>query len=86
MGVLACVRRGCSNIMCDTYVPDIGYICEECQLEFKRYLSNNGIVTRTDDKIRRELKTFIDIYKGSYESNIETNVDDFFENYSSTTE
>lgn len=30
MGVLACNRRGCRNIMCDRYSHEHGYICREC--------------------------------------------------------
>ena len=35
MGVLACDRRGCNNIMCDHYSPEYGYICDECLNELK---------------------------------------------------
>lgn len=87
MGVLTCVRMGCNNILCDTYVSGIGYICEECQLEFKRYLSNNGIIAKKEGKIRRELKTFVDTWKDDYTSSNDNDaVDDFFENYTSTAE
>lgn len=30
MGVLACDRSGCENIMCDRYSPEYGYICDSC--------------------------------------------------------
>ena len=30
MGVLACDRVGCENIMCDRCSPTYGYICELC--------------------------------------------------------
>lgn len=30
MGVLACDRRGCDNIMCDRVSSVHGYICNEC--------------------------------------------------------
>jgi len=30
MGVLACFRKGCQNIMCDRYSSTYGYICHEC--------------------------------------------------------
>jgi len=30
MGVLACYRAGCENIMCDRYSHRYGYICNEC--------------------------------------------------------
>lgn len=30
MGVLACDRAGCENIMCDRLSHIYGYICDEC--------------------------------------------------------
>ena len=30
MGVLACDRNGCKNIMCDRLSENYGYICHEC--------------------------------------------------------
>ena len=30
MGVLACDRLGCKNIMCDRVSEKHGYICDEC--------------------------------------------------------
>jgi len=30
MGVLACNRVDCDNIMCDRYNSEYGYICDEC--------------------------------------------------------
>jgi len=30
MGVLACDRNGCDNIMCDRHSQEHGYICYEC--------------------------------------------------------
>ena len=33
MGVLACNRRGCPNIMCDRYSHTYGYICSDCFIE-----------------------------------------------------
>jgi hypothetical protein len=30
MGVMACDRKGCENIMCDHYSDAYGYICYEC--------------------------------------------------------
>ncbi len=34
MGVLACNRTGCENIMCNRYSSMHGYICNECFSEF----------------------------------------------------
>lgn len=30
MGVLACDRRGCDNIMSDNYSHEYGYLCNSC--------------------------------------------------------
>jgi hypothetical protein len=30
MGVLACNKNGCKNIMCDRCSSTYGYICDEC--------------------------------------------------------
>lgn len=35
MGVLACDRRGCDNIMCDNLSHTYGYLCRECLEELK---------------------------------------------------
>jgi hypothetical protein len=35
MGVLYCDRNGCTNIMCDHYSHEYGYICNECLSELK---------------------------------------------------
>ena len=33
MGVLACDRSNCDNIMCDRVSYKYGYICDECYME-----------------------------------------------------
>ena len=38
MGVMACSRRDCENILCDRYSTDHGYICNEC---FEELVNNN---------------------------------------------
>ncbi len=30
MGVMACDRKGCRNIMCNRLSDDYGYICDHC--------------------------------------------------------
>jgi len=35
MGVLACDRKGCENIMCERYSSNYGYICYDCFKELK---------------------------------------------------
>jgi len=42
MGVLACDREGCDNIMCDHYSPKFGYICYSCLQELTAELNKGG--------------------------------------------
>jgi len=35
MGVMGCDRKGCKNIMCNTYAQEIGYVCYECKTELE---------------------------------------------------
>lgn len=79
MSVLACNRVGCNNIMCDTYVPHIGYICFECQKEFINFLINNGYIVNNEYQVIEHLEQFMSKYKTSYESGM--NVDEFFKKY-----
>lgn len=58
MGVLSCIREGCSNIMCDIYVPSIGYICNVCAKEFVERYSHNEY--KNDSEITEALKTFLE--------------------------
>lgn len=38
MGVMNCSRKDCSSIMCHTHISGVGYICSDCQTEFKNFL------------------------------------------------
>lgn len=44
MGVKACYRKNCENIMCDRYSSEHGYICYECISEAKDLLLADGQV------------------------------------------
>ena len=83
MGVMTCRRSSCDNIMCNTYITDIGYICTECQSEFKEYLTHKGfdIESIPEGIIRRELIAFMGTDKGHYLVGNSTTVDDFFDDY-----
>ena len=53
MGVLACDRKGCLNVMCDRVSHDYGYyICDDCFTE----LVNTGPTTDIDEFMDREKK------------------------------
>lgn len=80
MGVMECSRRGCNHIMCDTYIDSIGYLCFDCQKEFKKYLTDQNLNPVTGNEIFEELKNFQKIQKSEYdyEKEEEITVDEFF--------
>jgi len=80
MGVMSCSRNSCNNIMCDTYISTVGYICFECQREFKEYIQNNNINLITEAEIVDELERFISTEKGLFDSSTKISIDDFFYN------
>lgn len=59
MGVMSCSRTACDNIMCDTCVVGVGYVCNDCQNEFKECLSKEGINATTEGEIRIALDKFM---------------------------
>jgi len=59
MGVLACDRRGCENVMCDHLSQSFGYLCYSCMQELK---SINGTLT-----IQQFMDSPAILYKRSYE-------------------
>jgi len=79
MGVLSCSRPGCTSIMCNTYHPDHGYICNECQEEFKHsvgVVNGHGI---TNLEIEDKLNEFMETEKGTYlEVWDHKNIDSYF--------
>lgn len=42
MGVMACDRSGCDNVMCDLMV-DNSYVCNECANEFREAVGTDQI-------------------------------------------
>lgn len=81
MGVKTCSRVDCENIMCDTCVNDIGYVCNDCQNEFKKYLEKENIVVETKKQIRSELENFMTIKKDTYTDSEQMSVEEFFSSY-----
>lgn len=78
MGVMSCNRKSCENIMCDTYISAVGYVCYECQNEFKEYLTKQNIEVKNEGEINRELEKFMATDKDSFVSGKEMSVDEFF--------
>ena len=84
MGVMSCYRTNCDNIMCDTYVQGVGYICSDCQSEFKEYLISKGKTEISEFEIKKELKIFLETDKDDFNtSGDKIDVDDFFNSYTS---
>ena len=81
MGVMTCDRHNCYNIMCDTCVDDIGYICSSCQNEFKDYLKSKGLDgIITEGQLRTELKNFMRTEKDNYKGNL-VDINTFFKSH-----
>lgn len=83
MGVLHCHRNGCDSIMCDTYVPSMGYICNVCKEEFRNYISSILFFTEYENWIILELQEFMYSYKNNFknDSDITQIIDEFFEKH-----
>ncbi len=82
MGVLPCSRKDCDNIMCDTCIDGIGYVCWECVREFKEYLENNSHLNlTTEGEIKLELEKFMGTSKNKFSKGENISVDDFFTKY-----
>jgi len=80
MGVMPCHRHGCTSILCDTYIPEIGYVCSECQREFKNFLITKQSNSFTEGEILTHLKEFVQTEKNYY-SDKQISVNDFFQKY-----
>lgn len=78
MGVKSCHRTDCESIMCDTYVNGIGYVCPECQQEFKEYVQEENIPCDTEGQIEEALRNFMETRKGQHAQGKEMSVDEFF--------
>lgn len=62
--------------MCDTYIPDVGYICRDCISEFKSSLDEEATETH-EGVIIEKLIYFLGTEKGM-ELGEELSIDDFF--------
>lgn len=79
MGVMSCSRNECDNIMCDTYINNVGYVCFECKNEFEEYLKNNNISKITERSMRKHLEQFMETRKDEYIEGEIVDMDTFFE-------
>ena len=78
MGVLPCRRKDCEEIMCQTYIPQIGYLCSTCIREFKNKLESEGLKELPENELVSRLETFITSRKIS--SDI-VNIEGYFNNH-----
>ena len=76
MGVMNCTRKGCDNIMCQTYIPEIGYICGDCQREFAIIV---GCEVLPESRLRTKLEIFLS--KSKDHDHQKLSVEDFFNKY-----
>ena len=78
---MSCSRKDCERIMCDTYVDGVGYVCYECQYEFKQYLEKEKIFVETERQIKTELNNFMTVKKDTYTDSKEMSVEEFFSSH-----
>jgi transposase-like protein len=75
---MSCSRRGCSNVMCDTYINDIGYVCHDCQKEFQLFLDENNKNPKNANEIHDELEKFMETTSRKNYDSGELSIDEFF--------
>lgn len=86
MGVLACDRKGCGNIMCDICVDHSYYICYECMDQFKLWLvTQQPLYLDSNSFILEKFKEFMKVEKhyNNINIDIDSTIDKFFEEYKS---
>lgn len=78
---MSCNRKNCDTILCDTYVPHVGYICHECQREFGEFIDKRGIDPQTEGEIVSALSVFMQTDK-VLSSSTPMTVREFFDKHS----
>lgn len=82
MGVMSCSRRECESIMCDTYVDGVGYVCRDCQEEFKEFMKSQVVEEEiSEGELKRQLEKFMDTRKHEFTQGPKLNIDSFFAMY-----
>jgi hypothetical protein len=82
MGVMTCSRRDCNEIMCDTYIQEVGYICNDCKSDFHKYCEETGANPDNEHDIKEELKDFMKESKTEFvESRNKMTINEFFNNH-----
>ena len=76
---MSCSKRDCENIMCDTYVDGVGYVCWECKDMFKQWMSTSET---HPGRIKQEFEAFMNEHKSDFSFyDASFLVDEFFEQY-----
>lgn len=79
MGVIACDRSGCKNIMCDRLILDgTQHICEECYDELLLYKKEWPKVM-TKREIRDRIVGFMNTLLGSFTTLKQSAIDEEFD-------
>lgn len=72
MGIKACCRKNCKNVMCDYYFEDMGYLCNSCANAFSDAMlfddeSNwDGQLLISANQLNEKLKEFVQTEAPSY--------------------
>jgi len=80
MGVRNCCRNGCDDIMCSTYIEDIGYMCRECKSELIKYFEDKGLEELPENELYKEIEDFMNTKVGTYVKKKKINIDAFLDN------
>lgn len=81
MGVKSCNRNKCTSIMCDTHIQSVGYVCNDCQDEFKKWLIATNKNPQTEAEIVKALNLFLGMPKSGYQCDDKISVNDFFKKH-----
>lgn len=69
---MSCSRKGCYEVGCQTYVPEVGYICSDCRNEFEESVGNEEL---TVSRMITKLEIFLSQRKETVKL---VNVQEFF--------
>ncbi len=78
MGVLACDRYCCKNIMCDRLSHEYGYICNEC---FEELVESNINPDNMNFDIQGTIEDFMNSTKRSYDKHAKDYALEFFSKF-----
>jgi len=62
MGVMACSRSGCENVMCDRYNSEHGYLCWDCFDELVGLGFTVNVEAFMQQRPNREAKAAVEAY------------------------